>query len=79
MLVYIKLDNWCKVIHNRYMKIEININEDEIERLMEDTGKKRADVQDALEEYFHAIVEDNSDEREDFVLTVLDDIVEDED
>jgi anti-sigma regulatory factor (Ser/Thr protein kinase) len=61
------------------MKIEININEDEIERLMEDTGKKRADVQDALEEYFHAIVEDNSDEREDFVLTVLDDIVEDED
>ena len=61
------------------MKIEININEDEIERLMEDTGKKRADVQDALEEYFQAIVEDNSDEREDFVLTVLDDIVEDED
>ena len=79
MLVNIKLDNWCKVIHNRYMKIEININEDEIERLMEDTGKKRADVQDALEEYFQAIVEDNSDEREDFVLTVLDDIVEDED
>jgi hypothetical protein len=61
------------------MKIEINIDEDEVERLMGETGKKRADVLEALEEYFHAIIEDNSDEREEHVLAFLDDIVEEED
>jgi hypothetical protein len=60
------------------MKIEININEDEVDSFIAETGKKRVDVQEALEEYFQAIIEDNSDEREEFVLTVLDDIIEED-
>ena len=60
------------------MKIEINIDEDEVERLMSETGKKRADVHEALEEYFHAVIEDSSDEREEHVLAFLDDIVEED-
>jgi tRNA splicing ligase len=60
------------------MKIEINIDESEVESIIQETGKKRSDVHEALEEYFHIVIEDQSDEREEHVLSFLDDIVEDD-
>lgn len=60
------------------MKIEISIDESEVENFIQETGKKRSDVHEALEEYFLAVIEDHSEEREEHVLAFLDDIVEED-
>jgi hypothetical protein len=53
------------------MKIEINIDESEIEQIIKVTKAKRDEVKEVLEEWFHGVVEDFNDSRVDDVIEMI--------